>query len=160
MSRENRKCYYTAASIIMIIIIVISTIPYLIWTSTAPQSLKIIITALLASIILLPIFWLPKDSRVVDGGVLLIGVVRRKFIAGEVVEEYTSDEVKWRLSFVPVGNRVSLQCFFWGLYGSFMRRNGEWVSVDVYAGRDCKGKWLLLKKRGQERYLLVCPGNT
>ncbi|MEM4753452.1 hypothetical protein [Pyrobaculum sp.] len=140
--------------------ILLGFVNYMIVISPAPLVLKIFILFITLGASFQVLLWIPKESYIQERGVLLIGLVRRKFIPSEVVEEYTYDEVKQRLSFVPVGNRVILQCFFWGLYGSFQRRNGEWVSVDVYAGRDCRGRWLLVKKRGQDRYLLVCPGNA
>jgi hypothetical protein len=156
----NIPCYYKGLLAVISVYVFIGLIIYIIIASPAPLVLKIFIISITSGASL-PIFlWIPKEAYVKEGGVLLMGLVRRKFIPGEVMEEYTYEEVRRRISFVPVGNRVILHCFFWGLYGSFQRRNGEWVSVDVYAGRDCKGKWLLLKKRGQERYLLVCPGNT
>lgn len=126
--------------------------------SPAPLVPKISIFSTTLGASLLTLLWIPKEVHVAEGGLLLVGLVRKKFVPGEVVEEYSHEEVERSISFVPVGVRVSLNCFIWGLYGSFQRRNGEWVSVDVYAGRDCGGRWLLVKKRGQDRYLLVCAG--
>ncbi|MEM1890373.1 MAG: hypothetical protein QXN04_09560 [Pyrobaculum sp.] len=156
----NIPCYYKGLLAVISVYVFIGLIIYIIIASPAPLVLKIFIISIFSVGSLQIFLWIPKEAYVKEGGVLLMGLVRRKFIPGEVMEEYTYEEVRRRISFVPVGNRVILHCFFWGLYGSFQRRNGEWVSVDVYAGRDCKGKWLLLKKRGQEKYLLVCPGNT
>ena len=155
----NVSCYY-GLFIIISVYILLGFINYMIVISPAPLVLKIFILFTTLGATFPALLWVPKESYIQVGGMLLVGLVRRKLVPGEVVEEYTYDEVKQRLSFVPVGNRIILQCFFWGLYGSFQRRNGEWVSVDVYAGRDCRGRWLLVRKRGQDKYLLVCPGNT
>ncbi|MGK0550192.1 MAG: hypothetical protein ABWU84_11315 [Pyrobaculum sp.] len=157
---SNIPCYYKGLFIMIPAYILLGLVNYLIVVSPAPLVLKIFILFITIGASFQVLLWIPKESYIQERGVLLIGLVRRRFIEGEVVEEYTYDEVKRRLSFVPVGNRVILQCFFWGFYGSFQRRSGEWVGVDVYAGRDCRGRWLLVRRRGQDRYLLVCPGNV
>ncbi|AFA39974.1 hypothetical protein Pogu_1947 [Pyrobaculum oguniense TE7] len=156
----NIPCYYKGLFVVLLVFVLTGFVTYVIIKSPAPHILKIFVSSVILGALLSVLLWVPKESHIQVGGVLLVGLVRRKFIEGEVVEEYSYDEVKRRLSFVPVGNRIILQCFFWGLYGSFQRRSGEWVSVDVYAGRDCMGRWLLVRKRGQDRYLLVCPGNV
>lgn len=153
-------CYQKGLLLIMLVFTLIAGSLY-VFLIMLPIPLigKVIISVFTLGAVPLILMWTPLESHVKEGGVLLIGLVRKKFVPGEVVEEYTGDEVKKRLGFVPAGNRVILDCFFWGFYGSFQRRNGEWVSVDVYAGRDCRGRWLLLRLR-RDKYLLICPGNA
>ncbi|MEM0468341.1 MAG: hypothetical protein QXT27_03995, partial [Pyrobaculum sp.] len=123
----NIPCYYKGLLVVISVYVLIGLINYIIIASPAPLVLKIFIISISSGASLQIFLWIPKEAYVKEGGVLLMGLVRRKFIPGEVMEEYTYEEVRRRISFVPVGNRVILHCFFWGLYGSFQRRNGEWV---------------------------------
>jgi hypothetical protein len=158
--KDRRRCYLLNLTLLTAITVFVVATAVVINTTGPETPLKLVTTAILIATLLLVVNWIPVEATVLNNAVVLRGAIRRKVVEGDVVEAYTHDEVARYLSLVPIGNRVSLRCFFWGVAGSFQRRNGEWVGVDVFAGRNCGDRWLLVKIKGREKYLLVCVDKT
>ena len=97
----------------------------------------------------------PSEAWRTSDGVLLAGAVQKRHTTGEVLEQYTTEEVREGLK-TPLGLFESLECFVWRRRVLFRRRTGNEVEVEIYAGSNCDGKWLLLRKREEAGYLLVC----
>ncbi|AET32788.1 hypothetical protein [Pyrobaculum ferrireducens] len=160
MYKDRRRCYLLNLTLLTAIIVVATTAIVIMYITGPENPLKPVVVMILIAALSLVVYWIPVEAAVLNNAVVLRGALRRKVVEGDVVETYTHDEVVRYLSFVPIGNRASLRCFFWGVAGSFQRRNGEWVGVDVFAGRNCGDRWLLVKIKGREKYLLVCVDKT